>query len=212
MSVYYIGSMPITDELYHHGIKGQRWGIRRYQNPDGTLTAAGKRRYGSIENFNNAMDYKNAKKEYSKTFDRAYNRSLEAYSISKKRRDDNKKRWEDVHDKINTLDEAKRKYKETNKVFKDKKSEARRRASRAVSNERAKELASEGKTVASTILSGVARSALAGGSALYASKKLYDIGAKSASGAMLLYGGALVTGSGIMTAYDARALSRYKGK
>lgn len=31
-------------ELYHHGIKGQKWGIRRYQNPDGTLTAEGKAR------------------------------------------------------------------------------------------------------------------------------------------------------------------------
>lgn len=35
------------DCLYHHGIKGQRWGIRRYQNPDGTLTAAGRKKYGS---------------------------------------------------------------------------------------------------------------------------------------------------------------------
>ena len=32
-------------ELYHHGVKGQRWGIRRYQNKDGTLTKAGQRRY-----------------------------------------------------------------------------------------------------------------------------------------------------------------------
>lgn len=32
-------------ELYHHGIKGQRWGIRRYQNKDGSLTAYGKKRY-----------------------------------------------------------------------------------------------------------------------------------------------------------------------
>lgn len=31
-------------ELYHHGIKGMKWGVRRYQNKDGTLTAAGKRR------------------------------------------------------------------------------------------------------------------------------------------------------------------------
>ena len=33
------------DELYHHGIKGQKWGVRRFQNPDGTLTAEGKKRY-----------------------------------------------------------------------------------------------------------------------------------------------------------------------
>ena len=31
-------------ELYHHGVKGQRWGVRRYQNYDGTLTAKGKKR------------------------------------------------------------------------------------------------------------------------------------------------------------------------
>lgn len=34
------------NELYHHGILGQKWGIRRFQNPDGSLTEAGKRRYG----------------------------------------------------------------------------------------------------------------------------------------------------------------------
>lgn len=36
------------DELNHHGILGQKWGVRRYQNEDGTLTAAGKARYGKM--------------------------------------------------------------------------------------------------------------------------------------------------------------------
>lgn len=35
------------NELYHHGIKGMKWGVRRYQNEDGSLTNAGKRRYTS---------------------------------------------------------------------------------------------------------------------------------------------------------------------
>ena len=45
-----------SSELYHHGILGQKWGIRRFQNKDGTLTAAGKERYGiSDKKYHNAL-------------------------------------------------------------------------------------------------------------------------------------------------------------
>lgn len=38
---YYI----LPNELYHFGILGMHWGVRRYQNKDGSLTAAGRKRY-----------------------------------------------------------------------------------------------------------------------------------------------------------------------
>lgn len=41
-------------EMYHHGIKGQRWGIRRYQNEDGSLTPEGQKRYERDVRENNA--------------------------------------------------------------------------------------------------------------------------------------------------------------
>lgn len=58
MEVRRIPNWNPNDELYHHGIKGQRWGVRRYQNPDGSLTAAGVRRYGTVENFNRSVTKK----------------------------------------------------------------------------------------------------------------------------------------------------------
>lgn len=37
------------NELYHYGVKGQKWGVRRYQYADGSLTPMGKRRYQNVE-------------------------------------------------------------------------------------------------------------------------------------------------------------------
>ena len=50
-------------ELYHHGVKGMKWGIRRFQKKNGSLTPAGKRRY-SDDVYDKKNAYKAAKKAY----------------------------------------------------------------------------------------------------------------------------------------------------
>ena len=53
------------DYLAHHGIKGQRWGVRRFQNPDGSLKDSAKRRYGRLKDITlsrNETRYKNKAK------------------------------------------------------------------------------------------------------------------------------------------------------
>lgn len=47
-----------SDELCHHGIKGQRWGVRRFQKKDGSLTPAGKERYAYDSDSNEKQDVK----------------------------------------------------------------------------------------------------------------------------------------------------------
>ncbi len=55
-----------TTELQHHGIKGQKWGIRRYQNKDGTRTMAGRKRYSSRIGTSNDAVHEDYAKTHSK--------------------------------------------------------------------------------------------------------------------------------------------------
>ena len=67
--------VPESGELAHHGILGQKWGVRRYQNPDGSLTPAGMSRRAQ------QIDKDNAKflKKYGDTINKKVEKAVEPY-------------------------------------------------------------------------------------------------------------------------------------
>lgn len=119
------GELYSYDDLQHHGIKGMKWGVRRYQNPDGSLTAAGRRRYDVGEARQTMKDAKadmrSAKKEYDRAYNKAYNYSSRHYVsqfTNKKRIKESDKRWGDAYVKANKYNDTVKKYKTAKKEYK----------------------------------------------------------------------------------------------
>ena len=101
MNNYIITRASDTNELYHHGVKGMKWGHRK-----SLPTSSLRNRVDSTK-----TTYKNAKKAYNKSFNDAYKHRAEAYSFSKERRKANDARWAKNWVDANKLDSAKTDYK-----------------------------------------------------------------------------------------------------
>lgn len=96
-----------SNELYHYGVPGMKWGVRKKQYGESDISSNYKQTKAA---------YKTAKKDYNKAFNQYYNKSHQAYSLSKKKRAANNERFADAINKANTLNKAKDSYKSAKKT------------------------------------------------------------------------------------------------
>lgn len=117
-----------SNELYHHGILGQRWGKKN--GPPYPLSAKDHSASEKKAGWRNSLDsnseleekkkaYKQAKKEYSRSFNKAYNLSIAGYSPVKAHREANKERWADASSKAQKYLDAKTEYKNEKQKIKE---------------------------------------------------------------------------------------------
>lgn len=72
----------MSNYLMHHGIKGMRWGVRRYQNEDGSLKSAGERRYSNLSpNYSRQQAVRDAK-VYGRLGMRRINKNVDDVGVS----------------------------------------------------------------------------------------------------------------------------------
>ena len=94
--------------LEHHGILGQKWGIRRYQNKDGSLKPAGKKRY---QNEDDSLTSEGKKREQERNFKEAQKTQRHGYRSSYDRMEDYQKSSKIVQERskelINLAEKAK---------------------------------------------------------------------------------------------------------
>ena len=92
--------------LAHHGVQGQKWGVRRYQNEDGTLTAAGKSRYSTDSAHKTTKGLNRIEKENAKLRTKSAIAKIKAQKAYQKGKDEKFKKYADKAKEYDTAVEA----------------------------------------------------------------------------------------------------------
>lgn len=102
--------LQYESELYHHGVKGMHWGVRRYQNEDGTLTALGRKRLADnstlvLNDFDSTRAmYRRYARKYEKRLDKAKRTGNEKkIARLQKNLDDVTKRYQEKEKEIHKI-------------------------------------------------------------------------------------------------------------
>ena len=198
---YMVAGIPYSSELYHWGIKGQKWGLRRFQNEDGTLTEEGKARYRREINkmaSKDAQRVSDAKAAYG-TGAGTRRKLLNKEINQKLKNPDYRKAYEQASQHVNVPKSL-------------RKAESLHR--HAGTFERGQRLADSGKKVSSSILKAVGGAALTVGGAYAAGKlNVMNGGNKATSNVILAIGGisaATTLGKGVRDAYQVNYYERNK--
>lgn len=162
--------------LYHHGIKGQKWGERRFQNEDGSLTPEGRERYGYGEVVKRVG--KKVGKYVVSSVKKRINKALEDHAIDAKIAADKARRRQDpLYDQKRKREEEREQWRRNNDpIYKLKKeSEEAFKSEQEIEREKYKKREEEKKAQLEKYKK-IGKAALTGALAGFAAAKIYQAG------------------------------------
>lgn len=112
--IYYVGAIPFDSDLAHYGVKNQKWGKRKYQNKDGSLTTLGYEHYYG----ENGISKDNGKKK-TKAKTSAYDEQESSATKSRNEKPSRKVRTASYNDEVQVSNKKKNDHKKKKVVEKD---------------------------------------------------------------------------------------------
>lgn len=143
--------------LEHHGIKGMRWGVRRYQNPDGTLTTAGKLRYRMADGSPRELTTSAKLKKHLQDLQRRHLEKAKARKEERAEKKEERKVEKAAEDRARRIEEAKNDPEKMTRLSDDELREVINRINLETQYMNARDKAMEGRRFVDKLISGTGK-------------------------------------------------------